>query len=144
MLSGSVGWMCIVFAMSSAVAPSSMARTSSWTISAPCSPTMCAPSNSSVSAFVTSLTNPSVSPSAFGLPWSAKSWRPTPTSYRFACFLFGQPDVADLRVGEHRPWDGSALGADFFAFREVPIQEICVVARAEWVNIGGPLTSPMA
>jgi len=31
------------------------------------------PSNSSVSAFVTSLVNPSVSLSAFGLLWSAKS-----------------------------------------------------------------------
>jgi len=110
---------------------------------APCSPTMCAPSNSSVSAFVTSLTNPPFrrAPSAC-LGQRSPGGRRRPRT-RFACFLFGQPDVADLRVGEHRPWDGSALGADFFAFARCRYRR-SASSRAEWVNIGGPLTSPMA
>ena len=58
-------------------------------------------------------------------------------------FLFSEADVADLGIGEHRMRDESIRQVDRFVLREVPVQQIRIVAR-RMVNIGAPVTSPTA
>ena len=75
--SGSVGWAWTERAISSALAPNSMATASSAISALACGPTMCAPRIRSVAASARILTWPSYSPIAFARPLARNGKVPT-------------------------------------------------------------------